>query len=262
MNAHRHLDQYGFILDDGSALALEAESIWNQWWLSYSSTSLSNAHAKIQSALDLPRPQLSKHLAFTRSSIRNMDNVFAWLRTSDLVTVSDGSPFPYHHTVDEMSQYLSTWTQEQADIDMRGAYWELRARPGGWSSAVTTNGNHRSLLTQALDIPIVRVRLSGIRSWSGDQYIYCGGGSMMANRSSNQSRVTLLDRALLNASWPMRMTKRFARLGLCTYTGMSIASDGSGEIHIRDVDPVLPWIMDRRPSVSRAKYREFSQRFG
>lgn len=255
------LDRDGYILDDGSPLALQAESVWNEWWKNQSGISITEARDRILGALDAPRPQLSSHLAHSDSSFKNMADAFAWMRPVDLVTVNDGAPFPSHHTVEEMANYLSSWTEDQADSDLRNAYWDLIRRPGGWASKVSVNGNHRSLLAQAAGIPVVRVKLTAIRSWTGDQYLFCHTNSVRVivdRKDPIQAKILVNEK-----SWSFKMVKRYVRAGLCTYTGYKISGNGNGEIyHLQDMHPILPWIMSSHKKESRIKFEEFCRRFG
>lgn len=252
------LEHRGFIIDDGSALAGHARNVWDSWWSDFTPLTISDATDRLNGVLAQPRPQVSPHFT-TRESRHNADGAYAWVR-NDLVVIDDGGKLPYHHTLEEMAEYLHGWTKSAAERDLAGAYWILHQRPGGYSGAVGTNGHHRSLLAAAAGIPIVRVKLESVHSWDDAPPAEFPRDSFdITMRYDRRQSLTM---KVSPRSWPFRAMKRLARNGLCRIDSYRIDSLGSGTLRLRDIDPLAPWIFAKSRRDVQQRYVDFCNRFG
>lgn len=159
------LQKQGYILDNGNTLASLANQVWNQWWERRTPLAIDEAMMLVDQTLARPRPQPSGS-GNVHSSTAAVYGQLAWVRTRDHI-VTGQTDFPWHHTHQAMARYLSTWSERQALRDMDGADWMLLERPGGWAGLIGGNGNHRSFIALASGVPIVRVRLVQISTFTG-----------------------------------------------------------------------------------------------
>lgn len=249
----------GFIADDGSELARAARSVWEQWWATAKMPDLATSRDRIRAVLSAARPHV-KHFANRRAD--HIDPaVTAWVRTDCLVVASDGQPFPYHHSADEVAEYLTNWTRDAAEREMEGAYWDLLARPGGWAARVTTNGHHRSLLAMAAGVPVVKVKVTAVRRWDGEQTIYHPYDTVRV-RLVRDTRTNGVRLKVPRRVPPVKRVERYDRAGLCTFTRSRISESGTCELFLEDVDPLLPWIAADTDKEVRERHRQFCSRFG
>lgn len=217
------------------------------------------ARARILTALQQPRPHVS-HFS-TEGSYSDLKGVLAWAR-NDHVIAGHHAKFPYHHTLDDMAVYLSRWSGKTAKRELKGAHWILDARPVAWVGHVTTNGNHRSLLAAAVGVPLVRVRLSGLNSWAGDQVAAYPPGSFRTSIAKHRTADSGVRLRVSRWSRPFRSIKTYAKLGLCQYDGWTVSELGDGALRLSEVDPLLPWIFSNSFRETERRYQSFCLRFG
>ncbi len=231
----------GFVLDDGSPLAQMAEEVWDTWWSRWRAPDAPTATEHIKAALAAPRP------VFHGLGNYKSCNAMAWLRTRDHIVTVD-TPFPLHHTVEGMGDYLSGWTADKARNELAGASWKLMERPDGWASTVVTNGRHRSLLALAAGVPVVPVRLSETTGTAGGPYTLTdpsdsGPQPRIGQRLRN--RVTMT-----SGRWSATTVTTLARLareGLCAPVHQDqitqARSSMYGDVEVPWVDIEFPWIV-------------------
>ncbi|MDF2917569.1 MAG: hypothetical protein K0S70_1786 [Microbacterium sp.] len=237
------LDTRGFILDDGSALALAARAIWNHWWQRHAALTFAQARLRLDRVCAQRRPQVSPSFKWAGSS-RISVGAMAWLRNDHVVTTHPD--FPYHHSIPESADYLRTWSRSEAEGELEAADWSLWHRPGGWVGTVGDNGNHRSLLAAAVGVPLVRVRLTDVYTWH-------------AEPASPGAEIRL---EAPRWSWQARAITRFSRHGLCVSDEWKRGEGPLDGVSLRRIDPLLPWIFDRRRRDVRTRFKHFCERFG